>query len=61
MSYPVISVEDCTGCGICVDACEHDVIEVVDDVATVVNSDNCIACDECKGECPSDAIVRIEE
>ena len=61
MSHPVISQEDCTGCGLCVDTCEHDVLEVVDDIASVVNGENCVACGDCKDECPSDAIVRIEE
>ena len=37
MSHPVIEADECIGCGICVDACPQEVLEVVGGVAEVVN------------------------
>lgn len=61
MSHPVINESDCIGCGICVDACPQDVLEVEGGVATVVNEDSCIACGECVEECPMGAIPEVVE
>jgi NAD-dependent dihydropyrimidine dehydrogenase PreA subunit len=44
-----------------VDTCPQDVLDIVRDVATVVNEDACIACGECMEECPMGAIEEIEE
>lgn len=33
MSHPVIEADECIGCGICVDACPQEVLEVVNGVA----------------------------
>ena len=52
MSHPVIEADECIGCGICVDACPQEVLEVVGGVAEVVNEDACIACGDCVEECP---------
>ena len=56
MSHPVIEADECIGCGICVDACPQEVLEVVSGVAEVVNEDACIACGDCGEECPMGAI-----
>ncbi|MDR0459313.1 MAG: 4Fe-4S binding protein [Coriobacteriales bacterium] len=61
MPRPIIDTEECTGCGICVDNCDHDVLDIVQDKATVINEDACIACGDCMEECPMAAIVEIEE
>jgi len=61
MSRPIINTDDCTGCGICVDTCAHDVLDIVDDFATVINEEACTACGECMEECPMEAITEIEE
>lgn len=61
MSHPVIETDECIGCGICVDACPQEVLEVVGGVAEVVNEDSCIACGDCVEECPMGAIPEVVE
>ena len=61
MSPPVIEADECIGCGICVDACPQEVLEVVSGVAEVVNEDACIACGDCVEECPMGAIPEVIE
>ena len=61
MSHPIINADECSGCGICVDACPDGVLELVDDKAIVVNEDDCQACATCMEECPMGAITEIEE
>ncbi len=50
----VVKSEDCTACGICVDACPEGAI-AMNDVAKV-DADSCIDCGICVDECPSTAI-----
>lgn len=61
MPRPVIVEDECSACGICVDACPEDVLELVGDVAEPVNDDACTACAACIEECPMGAIMEIED
>jgi NAD-dependent dihydropyrimidine dehydrogenase PreA subunit len=61
MPRPIISEEECSGCGICVDTCPEGVLELVDDKAEPVNEDECTACASCMEECPMGAIEEVEE
>jgi NAD-dependent dihydropyrimidine dehydrogenase PreA subunit len=61
MPRPIINEDECSGCGVCVDACPNNVIELVGDVAEPVNEDDCTACGDCLEECPMGAITEIEE
>ena len=61
MAHPVIETDECIGCGICVDACPQEVLEVNGGVVEVVNEDNCIACGDCVEECPMGAIPEVVE
>ena len=61
MSHPVIEADECIGCGICVDACPQEVLEVVSGVAEVVNEDACIACGDCVEGCPMGTIPEVIE
>ena len=59
--HPVITASDCIGCGACIDACPAGVIELEDNVCTVVNEPDCIGCANCQDECPVGAITEIAE
>ena len=61
MPHPIINAEECTACEICIDACEHEVLGLVDSVVAVVKENACTACGDCLEECPVDAIEKIEE
>lgn len=61
MPRPIINEDECSGCGICVDACPSGVLDLCDDKATPVNEDDCTACATCVEECPMGAIEEIEE
>ncbi|MDI6799809.1 MAG: 4Fe-4S binding protein [Actinomycetota bacterium] len=60
MPRPIVDSDECTGCGICVDVCPNDVLELVDDISSPTNEDACDGCGLCAEECPMEAIV-IEE
>ncbi|MDR3136864.1 MAG: 4Fe-4S binding protein [Coriobacteriales bacterium] len=61
MPRPIINTDECTACGICVDACPQGVLDIVGNSAAVVNEDACIACGDCMEDCPMGAIEDIEE
>jgi NAD-dependent dihydropyrimidine dehydrogenase PreA subunit len=52
-----INVETCVGCGVCVNACPVDHLELVDGKAQEKAEDNCVSCGVCVNACPVDAIV----
>ncbi|MHA1968792.1 MAG: ATP-binding protein [Candidatus Hodarchaeales archaeon] len=49
----------CTGCGSCVDRCQFDALEVVDDLCEV-DLQRCVGCGVCASECPEDALTLVE-
>jgi len=51
----VVDENTCTGCGICVDACPHQAIEMVDGLAKV-NPAKCDGDEACVEACPVTAI-----
>ncbi|MDI6731015.1 MAG: 4Fe-4S binding protein [Candidatus Margulisbacteria bacterium] len=52
----VVDPNICTGCGICVDVCPSQAIELVDGLAKV-NSDKCNGDVTCVDACPVQAIA----
>ena len=50
--HPVIFPERCIGCQACVDACPHDVLAIVDGVASAIAPDLCMEDTACQAECP---------
>ena len=61
MAHPVVNSDECIACGICVEACPNEVLEVSGASVEVVNEDSCIACGECLEECPMGAITEVIE
>ena len=61
MPRPIINEDDCSACGICVDACPQGVLEIVGESAEAVNEEHCTACAAFMEECPMGAISAIEE
>ena len=61
MSKPIIDVDECIGCGVCVDTCPSDVLDIDDNHAAVVDEDSCVACGACMDACPVGAITEIED
>jgi len=57
---PWVKLEDCIGCGICVEECPVDVISMEDEKAKI-DMDNCIRCGICHDVCPQDAIRHDSE
>ena len=52
--YAVVSEEDCTACGTCVDRCQMDAV-TLEDVAQI-ETERCIGCGLCVVTCDSEAI-----
>ena len=50
-----VDEEECIGCGTCVERCNIEAVEVIDDKA-VIDTDMCIGCGVCVTTCPSGAM-----
>ncbi len=46
----------CTGCGVCINACLYDALELEDSGIVAVDPDKCTLCRACVSECPFDAL-----
>jgi NAD-dependent dihydropyrimidine dehydrogenase PreA subunit len=57
VAKPKINADLCTGCALCLEDCEGNGLEMVDDVAQLVRPEDCTGCGNCADNCPSDAIV----
>jgi NAD-dependent dihydropyrimidine dehydrogenase PreA subunit len=51
-----IAQELCTGCGVCLEVCPRNVLELTDRKAVIVELDRCIECGACQLNCRYDAI-----
>ena len=53
---PLIDLEKCNGCGLCVDVCRCGALVLVDNVVTIVETGECYWCTDCEAVCPTGAI-----
>jgi NAD-dependent dihydropyrimidine dehydrogenase PreA subunit len=53
---PVVIEEFCTGCGLCVEACGPDCLEMKNSVAVLARPDDCGSEEHCISACPENAI-----
>ena len=60
MAKPKIDKDCCTGCGICIDSCPTNSLELVDDISSLVRPDSCTGCAACADACPLECI-KMEE
>jgi ferredoxin len=52
----VINVNECVGCGTCVDECPSEAISLNGDNIAVVDANECLDCGACVDVCPTSAI-----
>ncbi len=52
----IINKNWCKGCGICVEFCPTNVLEMKDGKANIKDIDSCIMCKQCELRCPDYAI-----
>lgn len=52
--------DECDGCESCIERCQMEAIEMVDEIATV-NLDRCIGCGLCVSACPTEAIRLVKK
>jgi NAD-dependent dihydropyrimidine dehydrogenase PreA subunit len=55
MGKPVVDTDLCTACGICVDECPTNALDL-EDVAVLARPDDCSECGTCQEVCPNEAI-----
>ncbi len=58
--FATVNAEDCTGCETCLDRCQMEAIDMVDDKA-VIELKRCIGCGLCVSTCPTDAMALVKK
>jgi len=54
---PIIDLEKCDGCGLCVGVCTCNALVMVKNVVTIIETDDCGWCLQCEIVCPTGAIA----
>jgi len=60
-ALPVIREERCTGCGLCVDYCPTDAVEMIDMRPVITHPQDCAYCGVCEEMCSAGAIELVYE
>lgn len=58
--FAMVNSEDCNGCETCLDRCQMEAIEMVDD-KSIILLDRCIGCGLCVTTCPQEALRLIKK
>ncbi len=58
--YAQVDGEECTGCETCLDRCQMEAIDIVEEKA-VINLKRCIGCGLCVSTCPTDAVRLVKK
>jgi electron transport complex protein RnfB len=58
--FAEVDPEQCVGCETCLDRCQMEAIDIVDDTASI-NLDRCIGCGLCVTTCSTDAIRLVKK
>lgn len=51
-----ITPEKCTGCGMCIEVCPHNVFALRDKKAVIIDKDACMECGACALNCKFEAL-----
>ncbi len=52
-----MNTKKCTGCGMCLDVCPHQVFKLTGKKAAIVDRDACMECGACSRNCPAGALT----
>jgi len=53
----IVQNDLCVGCGLCVDACSMEILEMDERISVMRDADKCIECGGCVRACPKGAIT----
>lgn len=56
VEMPVIDQTKCNGCGFCISVCHCNALVLVNNMITVIETEECGWCTICEVICPTDAI-----
>ena len=56
VSTLVLNQDICIGCGLCTEVCPHNVFELHNGKAEIVDFNACMECGACVNNCPSNAL-----
>ena len=56
VEMPIIDQTKCNGCGLCISVCYCQALVLVNNVITVIETEECGWCTQCEAVCPTGAI-----